>query len=138
MLSGDGTIGNMKRPNFVFGVKYPEVSLVVATSDNKLVVDTEMLFSGQSAPLTLLSHPSYAIVLSHSPRRINAWGVSHQHLGVGEAAEALTVRKGNKLIISSHATSGENGKKRGSISVYADRFYSGHRHLHFGYPVWQK
>ena len=108
-INEDGSVSNSRNPHLVLGVNLPDITLVNATSPNALTFDVAAgprgLSSGQSVPLTLASHPGLAVCPKTEPRRINEWGVSYQHWGLGEAKNAMTVKKEGEFILSTHPSS---------------------------------
>ena len=69
----DGTISPAKAPHLVLGVDLPDLTLVNATnSECALVFDKiDDLLEGLVVPLTLKSHPGYAICpQTNTPQRI--------------------------------------------------------------------
>ena len=108
-INEDGSVSNSRNPHLVLGVNLPDITLVNATSPNALTFDVAAgprgLSSGQSVPLTLASHPGLAVCPKTEPRRINEWGVSYQHWGLGEAKNAMSVKLEGEFILSTHPSS---------------------------------
>ena len=102
-------MSNSRNPHLVLGVNLPDITLVNATSPNAVTFDMAAgprgLSSGQSVPLTLASHPGLAVCPKTEPRRINEWGVSYQHWGLGEAKNAMSVKLEGEFILSTHQSS---------------------------------
>ena len=84
---------------------------------NKIVLDAHVadaLRNGRTTPLTLASHPGFAIVpKTEEPRRIHEWGVNYQHLGVGPTVDGmmtsypLTARLEGPFLVSQYHTTRE-------------------------------
>ena len=57
-------------------------------------------------PLTLASHPGLAVCPKTESLRISNWtGSSYQHLGLGEAKNAMSVKLEGEFILSTHPSS---------------------------------
>ena len=109
VINSDGTISAALTPNLVLGLSLPDVTLVGTSSADALVFKyTQELLGNVQMPLTLKSHPGYG-VCSKPVRRIDEWGVSYSHWGVGDAAHALVVQmedtKKGAFVISRESTS---------------------------------
>ena len=109
-INEDGSVSNSRNPHLVLGVNLPDITLVNATSPNALTFDVAAgprgLSSGQSVPLTLASHPGLAVCPKTESLR-SYWGVgpSYQHLGLGEAKNAMSVKLEGEFILSTHPSS---------------------------------
>jgi len=101
----NGTISAAKTPHLVLGVDLPDLTLVNAmNSECALVFDRidDKLDEGLAVPLTLKSHPAYAICpQTDTPQRIEEWKVSYQRLGIGSKQHALVVKRDTDFIVSS-------------------------------------
>lgn len=113
VLNPDGTVGAKYAPQFVLGVDPPDCTLVTLQDvGNKLVLEPQVaqaLRNGQAAPLTLASHPGYAIVpKTQQPRRFDEGKLYYQHLGVGPAAMGPMVARLEGAFLVSHYPSTMN------------------------------
>jgi len=101
VLNQDSTISPSKAPNLVLGMDLPDVTLVNAFSVNALVFDrVNELESGTAVPLTLSSHPGYAVCAQSNPQFIDQWKISYQRLGVGDAQYAMIFKKEDNFLVS--------------------------------------
>ena len=106
VLNPDGTVKAKFGNHLVLGVDPPDCTLVkVQNGGNKLVLEPQVaqaLRNGQAAPLTLASHPGYAIVpKTEQPRRFK--DSSYRQLGVGPAARgAMVARLEGSFLVSHH------------------------------------
>lgn len=114
-VDDDGTMSVKAAPHLVLGVRLPKVSLVDGAENErfKLTLDfADELRQGLEVPLTLASHPGYAIV--GLPRREDLHrsilsGSSpdsfSQPWGVGPASYAIKARLEHQLILSTDGPS---------------------------------
>jgi len=102
IVNNDGTISSAKAPNLVLGFDLPDVTLVNVSSENAFVFDrADELNSGTAIPLTLSSHPGYAICPQSNPQRFEEFKVYYQRLGLCDSVDhAMVVKKEGDFIVS--------------------------------------
>lgn len=113
VLNPDGTVKAKFGNHLVLGVDPPDCTLVpLQNVGNKLVIEPQVaqaLRNGQAAPLTLASHPGYAIVpKTEQPRRFAPAKNNYQQLGVGPAATVPMIARLEGAFLVSHHTSTMN------------------------------